>query len=450
MLKRLTTGVGPQVGQVWAASMAANILLYLFQVMVGRRLAPTEFGEFAALFGIVYLAGAASNAIQTSVARTVASSDDGAVPAISAGAIRNTLPVAVCLIILGALLAPVAGPFLHIDDPLALAPVGAILALAMLAPVMQGALLGEQRFAWFSTSLVGGAAVRLLVGWTALGLGAGATGALWAVAAGLAACFVVGLVIIRPRVANKRVDVQRARGTPGLLFPSILAFLAISVPASADVLAVRHLFPAHDAGLYGGVALMGRIVLFLPLAVSLVLFPRIARDASENSGRRHLLPALLITGLLSGSAAVVFFLAPGVALDVTLGGSYSEASSLLPIYTGAMFFFSLAVVFVYYHLARAGVAYVYLVLLPHVAVQAALPYVLHDSLSQVAWLIAATNLSLVLCSGIFTFARWIPVPDLGPQPVNRRQRPILSAVRVADPAFLRLNTESTEEESGHE
>lgn len=427
--------------------MVANLLLYLFQVMVGRRLAPPEFGEFAALFGIVYLAGAASNAVQAWVARTVAASGDGEVRLLVAGVIRRSLLVAAGAVALGSLLVPAAGPFLHLDDHQALAPVGAVLVLAMLAPVTQGAFLGEQRFSWYSTSLVGGAAVRLLAGWAALSLGLGATGALWAVAAGLGACFVVGVAVIRPGPATSRVDVGKA--TQGLLLPTLLAFLAISVPASADVLAVRHLFSAHDAGLYGGVALMGRIVLFLPLAVSLVLFPRVAREVSEGgSGRRHLVAGLVITSLLSGGAAFIFVVAPRAALDAMLGSNYSGASGLLPIYAGAMFLFSLAVVFVYHHLARGRASYVYLVLIPHIALQATLPYIFHDSLSQVVWLVAATNLSLVVCSGIFTLVPWIRMPALLPIGLGRGQRPIFGFRRVADPAFLRLNTESVKEETG--
>ena len=446
MLGGLTKGVWAQVGQVWAASMAANLLLYLFQVMVGRRLAPDEFGQFAALFGIVYIAGAASNAVQTSVARTVSISSEGESQAIAGAAIRRALLVAAGLVALGALLVPAAAPFLHLDDHLALAPVGAVLALAVLAPVTQGAFLGEQRFSWYSTSLVGGAAVRLIAGWAALSLGLGATGALWAIAAGVGASFALGLMVIRPSATSSPMDSRRA--TPGLLLPTLFAFLAISVPASADVLAVRHLFSAHDAGLYGAVALLGRIVLFLPLAVSLVLFPRMAREVSEGgSGRRHLFAGLAITSILSGSAALIFFLAPGSALDSMLGGKYSEASGLLPTYAGAMFLFALAVVFVYYHLARGNRSYVYLVLIPHIALQAALPYLFHDSLSQVTWLVAATNLSLVVSSAIFTFVPWIRVRAVMTLHWDGGQPPIVSHIRVADPAFRRLNPEPLKEDS---
>ena len=59
------------VGQVWVAAMTANVLLYLFQLMVGRNMAPEEYGLFGALFGLVFLAAALSNGIQVSIAKFV-------------------------------------------------------------------------------------------------------------------------------------------------------------------------------------------------------------------------------------------------------------------------------------------------------------------------------------------------------------------------------------------
>jgi len=88
------------------------------------------------------------------------------------------------------------------------------------------------------------------------------------------------------------------------------------------------------------------------------------------------------------------------------------------------------------------------VLFPHVAFQIALPYLFHDSLSQVVWLIAAANLSLVLCSGVFTLVSWVAVPALARFGFRDGRRSVFSPGRVADQAFLRLNSEPVKEETG--
>ena len=67
-----------EVGQVWVAVMLANVLLYLYQLIVARGLGPQEYSLFGALFGIVYLTSALANAVQVSVARFVAKSSASA------------------------------------------------------------------------------------------------------------------------------------------------------------------------------------------------------------------------------------------------------------------------------------------------------------------------------------------------------------------------------------
>ena len=183
----------------------------------------------------------------------------------------------------------------------------------------------------------------------------------------------------------------------------MIGSLAIFIPTSADVVIVRHFFSPVDAGLYTAASILGRIVLFLPMAVSLVLFPKIVHHwALGNSTSGLLYRGLGLTALLSGAVSLVFILLPKFTLNVALGGDYDGAEDLVPLYAGAMFLFSLAVVFLYYHLATGQTAYLYLLLLPHIVLELALIYVLNQSLTQVILVLLSVNASLAFSSWAFT------------------------------------------------
>ncbi|HXG36422.1 MAG TPA: hypothetical protein VNL15_05585, partial [Dehalococcoidia bacterium] len=188
------------------------------------------------------------------------------------------------------------------------------------------------------------------------------------------------------------------------------------MPTSADVLIARHFFSPHEAGLYAGVATLGRIILFLPASISLVLFPKIAHDSAKGgSGQGFLRTGLGLTFVLSGSATLLFLLAPRLVLRTALGGEYVGADNLLPLYAIASFLFSLVIFLLYFHLARRQFSYLYLVLLPHIVAEFLLPYAFHSSAEQLAGVLIFVNMSLLVFSLAFT-----RLSQEGPIPITKR------------------------------
>ena len=156
--------------------------------------------------------------------------------------------------------------------------------------------------------------------------------------------------------------------------------------------------------------MLGRAVIFLPMSVSIVLFPKFASEMAEGgSGMSLLIKGLAGTFVLSGVTCALLVVFPklallsfGSSLLSFLGGGYADGASLVPLYAAAMFLFSLSVVFLYYHLAAERRAYLYLLLLPHLAAELGLIYVFHQSLTQVVLVLLFVNLSLVTVSAVYT------------------------------------------------
>lgn len=395
-----------EIGQVWVAAMVANLLLYLFLLIVGRSLGPKDYSLLGSLFGIVYLTSALPNAVQVSMAKFVAGSK-----ASVSGADTAVLVTAALLrvFILGggffvvfSLASPFIGSYLHSDSVVPILTTGVLIFVSLLIPVVLGALQGAQRFHLFASILLLYAGARLVFGVAALGMKLGITGVLAAVSLSTLLTTAMGLAMVRPSIRVSLTGLG-AGGFTKVLTPALIGTVAFALPGSADVVIVRHFFSAGEAGLYTGASVLGRVVLFLPMAVSTVLFPKIARDwALGNTGRGLLYRGLGLTTLLSGGVCLAFVLLPGLALSLFFGNEYMGAQGLVPLYAAAMFLFSLSIVFLHYHLATGQTAYFYLLLLPHLVLEVALIYIFHQSLTHVLLALLSVNISLAILSQAFT------------------------------------------------
>jgi O-antigen/teichoic acid export membrane protein len=99
---------------------------------------------------------------------------------------------------------------------------------------------------------------------------------------------------------------------------------------SVDLILAQHYLPAEQAGLYGGLSTLGRIIYFATLPFTTLMFPTVtSRVAAGRSSRR----VLLLTGgalvTLTLGVIVVYALAPGLVIQFTLGQSYLKGAAYL-------------------------------------------------------------------------------------------------------------------------
>ncbi len=387
-------------GLFFIAYNASNVLNYAFLLAMSRALAPADFALFAALFGGVYLASALANTIQTSVAAAVAGASPQAAEAVVGSAIRrlalSALPFGAAVLIAAR---PVAA-FLHTDDLMPVVLTGTAVWLSLLAAVGYGALQGNGRFAFLGAGLITASAGRLLLGGALLWYGYGVSGALLGLVAGLG---LSAALVIAPFARSTLRPSSEPFVPMSSLLAALLASVAIAMPTSADVLLARHYFSAGEAGAYAAVSVLGKVVIFGPLAISLIFFPLFVRDEAEG---RATLP-LFRLGLLATAGVSVPLTAVVVALGalaptVLLRG-YDTSLLFLAMYLAAMLLFSFVVTLLYFNLARRCTRFVSSACLALAAELAAIA-LWHPSALSVAVVLFLGNL-LLLTAGLFVSAR---------------------------------------------
>ena len=137
-----------------------------------------------------------------------------------------------------------------------------------------------------------------------------------------------------------------------LVLPGLVLAFFIAAPTNMDVPLVVHFFSASESGIYACAATFGKIIVFLPIGVSLVMLPIVAeKHALKMSTRDLAWQGLLFTLALCAVATLVCWLFPEFFISIFFGESYLAAAELLGWYSSAMLVFALNLFLVQYAIA---------------------------------------------------------------------------------------------------
>lgn len=354
-------GSGTVAGMTWvtAGAMTANVLSYLLYLVAGRWLLPEGYGLFASLITAQMVLAVPALALQAVIARAIALRAAGAGPGgadeIAAGRALAYRTAAVVLV-LAAVATPVLAAVLR-------TPVAASAAAMAMAPLLvllageQGVLQGRERFAALGVVLALAGVGKAVPALAVLAAGSGATGALAASAAGTAAAFVAARLVTAARQATGRATSRAARQDPAARAPAASG-PAASVPRSAvggpaavlrasqvqlvlialtsiDLMMARVVLDATDSGVYAMGSVATKAAFWLPAAVGVVLYPRMARP--EHSLRAVRSSLAVLTGL--GVVVVAAAAAASPLVPLLVGEQYRPVVGLLWLFAliGAAF-----------------------------------------------------------------------------------------------------------------
>jgi len=377
---------------------------YLYLLVMGRLLGPETFGILGALFAIFYSTCLVGQAVMEAIATNVAeikakSGQSAAVSVFSKLGIKLSIIYLLPTLILIIASRPVAA-FFHMTSTGPVIILAFSLFTALMLSTVLGLLQGLQKFRQFGiTGYLIAQGLKLLTGVIFVWIGWDLMGAVGALFASTAIATVVGLVLVRKRLTGDTYNPGRHSPRLGpILLPALLLALFLSIPASVDVMLVTHFFGGKEAGLYNAVATLGKVVVFLPMAVSLILLPRATESHTLGQGTRNiLLQSLILTSILSGGVALICWVFPDTVIRLFFGEAYIEAGTLVGLYASAMLLFSLNIVLIHYNLAIRNL---WLMLLADIItlVEVVAIVLVHQSLFQVMWILLWGNLLILLVS----------------------------------------------------
>jgi len=172
----------------------------------------------------------------------------------------------------------------------------------------------------------------------------------------------------------------------------LLGLLAFAVMANADAIVVRRFFGDVAAEAYAPVVTLGKMNLFIPLGIGLVLFPKATqRRAAGRDPRPVLLLALAATLLPGLLLTALYALWPGRIVALVFGPAYTDPGRLLALVGLATTLYAGVNIWLNYALSLERRSYV-LALALIVAGQLAAMILFHARLENIAWAMLAAGL----------------------------------------------------------
>lgn len=301
---------------VTIGSMTANVASYLLHLPASRLLGVEGYGEFASLLAAQLVLAVPALALQSVIAREVVH-----------GRSRRSLRglgyrCAAVVAVLAVLCAPVVAYAL---DTGVLATTSALVVAPMLVVLAteQGLLQGSARFGRLSIVLASAGFGKVVPAVVALALGAGPGVVLAASAAG------TGAVALAARLLDGASDDAEAlRIGVGTVLQASQVQLALIALSSVDLMLARGQLSSEDAGLYALGAVATKAAFWLPQAVGVVLYPRMANPVQSGAALRSALAVVAGIGAVLILGSVV---AAGL-VPIVVGEDYAAVQGYLWIF----------------------------------------------------------------------------------------------------------------------
>lgn len=115
-----------------------------------------------------------------------------------------------------------------------------------------------------------------------------------------------------------------------------IIYLLFYFMMQSDTLLIKFFFSSYDTGIYSSASVFGKAIVFLSGAVTIVLFPHVAKNTADNkSSLPILLKGIFLNLLIAGSGTLVLFIFPQM-LIMFFGEKYQEAIPIIK-YIGVVF-----------------------------------------------------------------------------------------------------------------
>lgn len=382
------------------AYLIAGALNFFYQMFIGRILKPDEFGVFGSLFALFYIMGILGQGITISTAKFTSKlvGEGKEIGGFFKELFKRVsfLSLAIFLPLLA--VAPLVASFLRIESALLVVIVALNFLFTLPLSVNMGFLQGLERFKLLGGYQIGQSLFKAICGMILVIAGYGVLGAIGALAV---ASF---LILISSFLSLGSLFFAEVKQNPGFnfnpfykySFSSLLFSICFAVPANVDVIFVKAFFTEQEAGLYTATSVLGKVLIFLPIGVCTVLFPKVSRAHAENVSDAFLLKkALMYSVSLVGMLTFIYWFFPSHVIKLVFGLHYAGAFYLVRWYGLAMFFFSLCIVVLNYYLARTEVKFVRF-FVGFTVLEIALIWVFHSTMIQIIWIVLGINLAFLL------------------------------------------------------
>src|SRR5258708_8551140 len=308
-------------------NMFANIINYVYQVVMGRNLGIVGYGEFSSVFAIFYIVTIVPISASPSIIKFISSAKNHSEAAYVYDKLNHLIfKLGLGLAVIVFILSPFMANFLHIKlfEVLVIAPV---VFLSLITIINQSLLQGILQFWGNVGPNVLSSAVKLILGIIFVAIGWHVFGAVLGVLFGSTLAYFYSWYLAKNFL--KKVKPKGNFDFNKFLkfsFPVLIFSLAFTSYFTMDLILVKHFFSDIDDGIYATLSILGKIIYFAAAPIAGVMFPLVAgRHSRGEKYFQLLLISLLITIFVSLGIVAVYALFPGIIIQM-----FAKGNNLIP------------------------------------------------------------------------------------------------------------------------
>lgn len=389
---------------VFTGTILINVFNLLCQLLIAHRLEAVDFAAFNSLLSIFVVLSTPLTTLQTVAARYIAGfnarGEVNKVKFLLTALFRKIFFLSLVTFIIFYFVSFSLLDKLKINCVSCGYILAFLLALSWINPVLGGGIQGLELFKWmFVLSLTGGL-LKLFFAFIFLESGFGISGALGAFLASFVIASIVAVFALRKYISFKLNPEELPwREFFIYFFPVAISIFCFTALTNMDMVLVRYYFAPLESGSYSLAQMVGKIFLFLPAAISLVMFPKVSGlNANQLSSTPILKRSLLYAAILCVLAGLFYNTLPSFTLKILTGKAFPESIALGRLFSISMSFYALSFIIISYFLSIKDLRFLkYLVMFS--CFQALAIIFLHRSLFQV---------QLILCiTAVITFLLYL-------------------------------------------
>ncbi|OGD66828.1 hypothetical protein A3F08_00415 [Candidatus Berkelbacteria bacterium RIFCSPHIGHO2_12_FULL_36_9] len=377
---------------------------YLFNMIMGRTLGPSDYGGLVTLISFLAILGVPTATIQTSAMRFSAAFSAENHPDKINYLIKYLAKRMVLLgIILFAIVFFASGylsAFFNFESKTPFIILALTSPFILLLPINRGCMQGIQNFKGLSINLGLEPFLKIVFSVLLIYFGYKLNGSV------LAILIAFILVYLFSFIHLKKIFAAGSAPFPTKSFwkysaPVLIAVLIMSIFTTIDILVVKHYLPKDQAGLYSGISTISKIVLYFSLPFISAMFPKITELYTKKEKHYPLLAqTFLIVTVASIFILAFFVIFPEFTIKVLFGSQYLSGANILGSLSLAMFFLALVNVFVNYYMAIGKNGYIYFLLI-FAILEIVLMILFHSNFQQIINNLIITFGGLLTCLGIY-------------------------------------------------
>ncbi|MDD4895039.1 MAG: oligosaccharide flippase family protein, partial [Candidatus Omnitrophica bacterium] len=379
-------------------------------LLLAHNLSSIDFAGFSSLLAIFTLISSPLTTLQTAIAKYTAEfnahNQAQKIQALLASLIRKTLFLGGITFIIFYFLSPYIINILKISSVSSGYILALLIAFCWITPILTGSLQGLELFKWLvSQSLISGAA-KLIFAFIFIKLGFNIAGALGAfLVSGL-----IGIIIAIPPLKNllsfkpikDGIKLKEFFLFLGPVAASSFCFIAL---VSVDMILVKYFFKPIDAGFYSLAQILGKIFLFLPGAIAVVMFPKTAGLKARNMNTGSTLNrSLLYAFILCIIVNLGYNIFPSLTLRILTGKVFDESIMLGRLFGISMSFFALLFILINYFLSIKDLRFIKYMILS-VLLESFAIILLHRTLIDVQLILCINSVLLFLACSFLAYKK---------------------------------------------